>query len=219
VGPVLLLTLVVGGYMTNKFNADVVTEATDVVRVARRVFEQLSAAVQHPDEPQRVPTDDEMVWIRQMIEQDVNLYQGPALVATSQRDLFEAGLLPTRTPASAYRAIALSRLPSFVAQDRLGTFEYLIAAAPVPILRGDQGAVLTVPLALRQREINYDLQALNRGVMVGAMPPSSRRCNSINTSSIVGWSNARVTSATVPNAMRWPRDRNASRWHRSASSM
>jgi nitrogen fixation/metabolism regulation signal transduction histidine kinase len=39
----------------------------------------------------------------------------------------------------------------------------------VPILRGDQGAVLTVPLALRQREINYDLQALNRGVMVGAM--------------------------------------------------
>ena len=169
IGPVLLLTLSFGAYMSAKLHADVEAEATSIARVARRVFEQLSAAVQHPDEPQRPPTDDEMVYIRQMIDQDVNLYQGPALTATSQRDLFEAGLLPTRTPAGAYQAIALDRLPSYVGEDRLGTFQYLIAAAPVPTLHGTDGAVLTVPLALRQREIRRDLEALNRGVLAGAV--------------------------------------------------
>jgi signal transduction histidine kinase len=169
VGPVLLLTLSFGAYMSAQLHADVEAEATSVAKVARRVFEQLSAAVQHPDEPPRPPTDDEMVYIRQMIDQDVNLYLGSELMATSQRDLFEAGLLPTRTPAAAYQAIALDRLPSYVDEDRLGTFQYLIAAAPVPTLHGDDGAVLTVPLALRQRDIARDLQALNRGVLVGAI--------------------------------------------------
>jgi signal transduction histidine kinase len=168
-GPVLLLALAFGGYMSAKFNADVVSEATDVVQIARRVFEQLSAAVQRPDQPPRPPTDDELVLIRQMIEQDVNLYEGPELVATSQRDLFEAGLLPTRTPAEAYQAIALDRLPSYVGEDRLGAFQYLLAAAPVPVLRFAEGAVLTVPQALRQREIERDLEALNRGMLVGAV--------------------------------------------------
>jgi nitrogen fixation/metabolism regulation signal transduction histidine kinase len=58
-------------------------------------------------------------------------------------------------------------LPTFVTEDRLGTFEYLVAAAPVPS-RG-QDAVLTVPLALRQREIAREIDELNRGVLVGAI--------------------------------------------------
>jgi len=167
VGPVFLLTLAFGAYMSSMLRADVESEATAVVTVARQVFEQLSAAVQHPDEPQRAPTDDQMVLIRQMIDQDVNLYRGPDLLATSQRDLFTSGLLPRRTPAAVYRAVALERLPSHVAEDRLGPLEYMVAAAPVPLLRQD--TVLTVPLALRQREIEEQLEQLNRGVLVGAV--------------------------------------------------
>jgi nitrogen fixation/metabolism regulation signal transduction histidine kinase len=106
-----------------------------------------------------------MVWIGQVIDQDVNLYEGSQLVATSQRDLFDSGLLPTRTPAMAFRRVVLDRLPTFVAQDRLGTFAYLVAAAPVA--RGHD-AVISVPLALRQREIEQEIDKLNRGVLVGA---------------------------------------------------
>ena len=54
---------------------------------------------------------------------------------------------------------------------------------------------------------------------VHAAAPSSRRCSSMNTSSIVGCSNCARISFTVPRPMRWPRERNASRWQRSASSM
>ena len=49
--------------------------------------------------------------------------------------------------------------------------------------------------------------------------PSSRRCSSMKTSSIDGWPNCASTSATVPTAIRCPRERKASRWQRSASSM
>ena len=64
--------------------------------------------------------DDVMVWISQVIDQDVNIFDGPELLATSERDLFASGLLPTRTPDEVYRAIVLERLPSFVDEDQIG---------------------------------------------------------------------------------------------------
>ncbi len=49
VGPVLLLALAFGAYMTTKFRADVESEAASVVTVARRVFEELAVAEQRPE--------------------------------------------------------------------------------------------------------------------------------------------------------------------------
>jgi signal transduction histidine kinase len=165
--PVVLLALAFGAYMTTKFQDDVESEAAAVVTVARRVLEEIAAAGQRPGQQHARVTDDVMVWVGQVIDEDVNLFEGSTLVATSQRDLFDSGLLPTRTPAPAYRAIALDRLPTFVAHDRLGAFEYLVAAAPMQAQGRD--VVLSVPLALRQREIEREIDQLNRGVLVGAI--------------------------------------------------
>ena len=167
VGPVLMLALAFGAYMAGKFRADVEGEAKSVVTVARRVLEELVALQQPPGQPQAALSDDVMVWIGRALDQDVNLFQGASLAATSQRDLFESGLLPLRTPAGPYRAIALDRLPTYVAEDRLGSFQYLVAAAPIPA-RGP-GAILSVPLALRQREIEREIDELERGMLVGGV--------------------------------------------------
>ena len=163
IGPLLLFTLAFGAYMDTRFRADVEAEAESVVTAARRVFEQV-ASVEEPAGQRLVPlSDDLMVWIRQLIDQDVNLFEGSELVATSQRDLYNSGLLPTRTPAVLYRRIALERLPSFVAEDQ----QYLAAASPLPA-RGPE-AVLSVPLASRQREIELESDELYRGVLVGSV--------------------------------------------------
>jgi signal transduction histidine kinase len=168
IAPVLVFALAFGSYMTARFRADVEFESKSIVTVARRVFEELVAADERAaPAPGILPSDDLMVWIRQVINQDVNLFQGSALVATSQRDLFDSGLLPTRTPAAVYRGIALQRFPLVVAEDRLGDFEYLVAASPVQSLEPD--GVLTVPLASRQREIERQIEDLNRGVLVGGV--------------------------------------------------
>jgi nitrogen fixation/metabolism regulation signal transduction histidine kinase len=159
--PVLVLAVTFSAYMTGKLRSDVETEAQNAATIARRVLEDTIALQQLP------LSDDVLVWISQVINQDVNLYDGSRLRATSQRDLFDSGLLPERTPSTAYRAIALDRLPSFVAEDRTESFRYLVAAAPVPAL-GRQ-ALLSVPLALRQQEIEREITDLNRGVLLGAV--------------------------------------------------
>ena len=55
-----------------------------------------------------------MVLVGRAIDQDVNLFDGDTLQATSERDLFASGLLTTRTPGDVYRNIVLDRLPTFV---------------------------------------------------------------------------------------------------------
>jgi nitrogen fixation/metabolism regulation signal transduction histidine kinase len=112
-------------------------------------------------------SDDVMIWISQVIDQDVNIFEGPRLTATSERDLFASGLLPTRTPSQVYRAITIRRLPGFVDQDTLGAFPYMIAAAPVRVAGRD--AILTVPLTTRQREIEQEIDELDRGVYLASL--------------------------------------------------
>jgi signal transduction histidine kinase len=167
VGPVLLFAIAFGAYMTDKLRADVESEAGNVAVVARRVFDELSAAQARPGQERLDPSDDVMVWIRQVVDQDVNFYVGPQLTATSQRDLFQSGLLPARTPASVYREVVLGRRPVSVTEDHIGGFKYLVAAAPVSSLGRE--AILTVPLALRQREIEREIDDLTRGVLAGTV--------------------------------------------------
>src|SRR3954467_14344082 len=108
-----------------------------------------------------------MIWISQVIDQDVNIFEGAQLKATSKRDLFASGLLATRTPDAVFRAIVLQRLPSFVGEDRIGTVPYTIAAAPIHA--GAKKVILTVPLATRQRDIDREIDDLDRGVHLAAL--------------------------------------------------
>jgi two-component system nitrogen regulation sensor histidine kinase NtrY len=112
-------------------------------------------------------TDEIMVSVSRIIDQDVNIYVRDTLAATSQRDLFAAGLLSARIPAEVARAISLERQSSYVGDERLGGFEYTLAA--VPVRDGDSGAVLTVPLTLRQQEIENEVAALDRRVVLAGV--------------------------------------------------
>jgi len=165
--PVLTLALFIRTYFARQLQDDIETEAARTAAVAQRVIEQSSVLQRRSADAGSPISDDVMVWISQVIDQDVNIFDGAQLAATSERDLFESGLLATRTPDDVYRAIVLQRLPSFVGEDRIGTFPYLIAAAPVRL--GERDAVLTVPLANRQRDIERETDDLDRGVHLAAL--------------------------------------------------
>ena len=110
-----------------------------------------------------------MVWISRIIDQDVNVFDGTSeLLATSERDLFASGLLPTRTPAQVYRAIAIDRLPTYVGEDRIGEVPLPHGGGTGPHRPGAT-RVLTVPFTLRQREIEREIDELDRGVLLGAL--------------------------------------------------
>jgi signal transduction histidine kinase len=163
--PVVTLALVMRTYFASLLIADIKAEATRTAAVAQRVVEESDALRRRGAEG--VVADDVMVWIGQLINQDVNVFFDAELVATSERDLFSSGVLPTRTPDKVYRAIVLQRLPSFVTEDRIGAVPYMLAAAPVR--SGGRNGVLTVPLAYRQHEVEREIDDLDRGVHLAAL--------------------------------------------------
>ena len=164
--PVLTLAFVIRAYFANLLLAGVQAEAARTAAVAQRVIEESGALLRRGG--QVAPFgDDVLVWISQVIDQDVNVFDGPQLSATSERDLFASGLLPKRTPEDVYRAIVLDRLPSYVTEDAIGTFSYMLAAAPV---RAEgRPEILTVPLGTRQQEIEREIDDLDRGIHLAAL--------------------------------------------------
>ena len=165
--PVLTLAFVARAYIANRLLADVRSTATRTSAVAQRVIEDYATLQQRGATTVSRLDDDVMVWISRVIGQDVNIFERVRLLATSERDLFASGLLPTRTPADVYRAIVLQRLPSFIGEEQAGDFRYLLAAAPVRF--GAREAILTVPLTLRQHEIEREIDDLNRRIVLAAV--------------------------------------------------
>ncbi len=165
--PVLTLALVIRAYFTGLLLDDIRGEAARTAAVAQRVIEESDAMLRRGTEGLSPFGDDVMVWISQVIDQDVNIFNGSELFATSERDLFASGLLPTRTPEDVFRAIVLQRLPSYVSEDSIGGVPYTLAAAPVRT--GTRSAILTVPLAFRQQEVEREIDDLDRGLHLAAL--------------------------------------------------
>ncbi|MBP1603430.1 MAG: kinE 2, partial [Acidobacteria bacterium] len=165
--PVLTLAFVARAYMMDRLRADVEEAAIRTTAVAQRFVED-SSRIQERGEGEAITlNDDAIVGISRVIDQDVNVYDGARLVATSERDLFASGLLPTRTSADVYRAIVLDRRATFVGEERSGPFTYMVAAAPLKNA-GVRG-LLTVPMTLRQRAIDRETDDLNRRILLGVL--------------------------------------------------
>src|SRR5205823_10561570 len=94
--PVVILAYATRSFFANQLRAGIQSDAVRVAAVAQRVVEEYEALRQR--EAGAAPDDEIMVWLSRAIAQDVNIYHGPLLLATSERDLFESGLLPERTP-------------------------------------------------------------------------------------------------------------------------
>ena len=109
-----------------------------------------------------------MVWISQLINQDVNVYLQAELAATSERDLFASGLLPTRTPDEVYRAI-VAAAPAERRHRRSASARSRSCSPPRPSAPAGANAVLTVPLAFRQHEVEREIDELDRGVHLAAL--------------------------------------------------
>ena len=166
--PVLALAFVTRAYVAGQLQEGLESGALRTASTARRVIETVMTQQRRSEADLVVGvTDQILVSVSRIIDQDVNVFVRDTLVATSQRDLFASGLLPTRTPAEVARAIALERQSSYVGDERVAGQAYTIAA--VPIRDGEGGAILTVPLTLRQREIEREVDTLDRRVTLAAV--------------------------------------------------
>ena len=162
--PILVLAFLVRNYSIGQLQRDAEDFATRTASIAQGVVTELRA---NPATDSSEITDDLLVFVSQVIDQDVNIYEGSRLLATSERDLFASGMLSSRTPDALYEAIVLSQLPSFVTTDSAGRGEYLVAAAP--LFPGALDSILTVPMASRQYEIDQQIDEFDRGLLLAVM--------------------------------------------------
>jgi signal transduction histidine kinase len=165
--PVLALALVTRAYVAALMRADIELEATRIAGVASRVAEDFSSLQSRGLAALPVVDDNVVVWLSRVIAEDVNIFAGANLLASSERNLFASGLLPTRTPGDVYRAILLEGRSSYVARESAGGSEYLVSAAPIRIQ--GQTAILTVPLTSRQQEVSGQIAELDRRVLLAAL--------------------------------------------------
>jgi len=165
VAPVALLAVVARNFVASEMRNGVEREALRTSAAASRVVSDLIA----PQAARQGSALDDnlMVWVRRLIDEDANIFAGTELQATSERTVFASGLLSSRTPADVYRALALRREAGAVARERIGDFEYVVAAAPIQL--GGVDAMMTVPLTSRQRDIDSQIDALDRRVLLAAL--------------------------------------------------
>ncbi|MBI4484629.1 MAG: HAMP domain-containing protein, partial [Acidobacteria bacterium] len=169
--PVVIMAIATRAYFTSQLNAGVQEAAGRTARVAQRLVEDYATLQQRgggsTGSVLRALDDQIMLLVRIAIDQDVNLFERTQLVATSERELFASGLLSPRTPGDVYQRIVLDRLPTYVGVEQVGDVPYLLAAAPVRTA-GREG-IVTVPVALRQQEIERQKDELDRRVLFGAV--------------------------------------------------
>jgi signal transduction histidine kinase len=162
--PVVTLAIATQRYFANQLRAGVEDAAARTATVAQRLVEDYATLQQRGSGTLQSLDDQAMGLVGRAIDQDVNLFDGTRLQATSERDLFASKLLATRTPGDVYEHIVLDRLPTYVGVETVG---YLLAAAPVRA--GGREGIVTVPLTLRQQEIERQIDELNRRVLFGAV--------------------------------------------------
>jgi signal transduction histidine kinase len=161
--PVVALSIVTRVYVAERMRSNIEQEAVRTADAASRVVKDLVVPQAAED---GIPIEDNlMVWVSRLIDQDVNFFAAGRLVATSERNLFASGFLPTRTPAEVHQALQLDREAATVVRERVGALNpYLVAAMPL-----FEDGILTVPLTSRQQEIEQEIEALDRRVLLAAL--------------------------------------------------
>ena len=109
-----------------------------------------------------------MVLVSRAIDQDVNLFDGAELQATSERDLFASRLLPTRTPADVYRRIVLDRLPTYRRRARRSA-DRAIWSPPRRSAPADAKASSPCRRRCGSQEIERQIDELDRRVLSAAV--------------------------------------------------
>jgi signal transduction histidine kinase len=161
--PVVLLAIVTRVYIADRMRTNIEEEAVRTASAAGRVVQDLVGP--RAANPSVDIDDNLLVWVSRLVDQDVNMFSQGRLVATSERNLFASGFLPTRTPAEVHQALELRREAATVIRERVGTLNpYLVAGTRL----SEQG-ILTVPLTARQQDIEQEIETLDRRVLLSAL--------------------------------------------------
>jgi signal transduction histidine kinase len=168
VAPVLVLQGMVRSFVAERLRRESEDDAIERAGVAKKALEDF-VLYRRGEAPGRQPgLDSGLVYIASLMRNDLDVFDRGRLLASSKRELYASGLLPPRVGGSIYRALVLEGQPSALGTERIGGFSYLVVSVPVRLGAPEPG-ILSIPLALRQREVEAVLEDLDRTIRLGSV--------------------------------------------------
>ena len=164
----VVLQLVVRNFVSDRLRREAADDALDRAAFAKKIVDDY-AYYKRPEAAGEKPvTDEALVWVASIIRNDLDLFDRGRLLASSKRELYSSGLLAPRVSGPVYRALVLEGQPSALRTERIGDFSYDVASVPVR-LDGAEPGILSIPLALRQREVESALEDLDRTMRLASL--------------------------------------------------
>ena len=166
--PAAVLQVVVSGFVTARLRKESDDQALERAAVAKKAVEDYAFFQREEATGAESVTDVALVWLASVVKNDLDLFGQGRLLASSKRELYASGLLAPRVSGSVYRAIVLEGQPATLQTERIGDFSYLVASVPVHV-GGPEHGVLSMPLALRQREVEATVDDLDRTIRLASV--------------------------------------------------
>ncbi len=168
IAPVLVLQNVVERFVSDRLRGEAAGQALDLAAVAKKAVEDF-VFFQRSEAPGDQPvTDAVLVWVASLIQNDLDVFERGRLLASSKRELYASGLLPQRLSGEVFRAIALDGEQSSLRSEHIGSFSYQAVSVPLFFESGGP-RVLSIPLALRQREAEAVVEDLRRTIRLASL--------------------------------------------------
>jgi signal transduction histidine kinase len=159
--PVAVLEIVVLRFVADRLHRESEDQGLEKAAVAQKAVEDF-AYFQRGEAPGGEPvTDAALVWVSSLIRNDLDVFSRGRILASSKRELYASGLLPARVSGAVFRSLILDQAPSVLRTETIGGFSTLVASVPVR-LQGVEPGILSIPLTLRQREVQATLEDLDR---------------------------------------------------------
>jgi signal transduction histidine kinase len=165
--PMGVLQVIVGKFVRDRFWKESDDQALDLAAVARKAVEDFAFFQRGESPSERPVTDAALVWVASLIRNDLDVFEGERILASSKRELYASGLLPARVSGSVYRGLVLEGQPAFLGRETIGGFSYRVVSVPVSL--GPRSGILSIPLALREREVEAALDDVDRTINLASV--------------------------------------------------
>jgi signal transduction histidine kinase len=167
--PVVVMQVLVHRFVAGRLREEFMEQARERAEVARKVTRDYVRFLRREQGPGRPLTDDPLVWIADTVGNDVDVFESGRLLASSKREIFDAGLLPRRASGAVYREVILQGQPFYVRNERIGAFTYSVASVPLQLDEGAQPWILSLPLVLPQRDVQATVADIERRVRLASV--------------------------------------------------
>jgi signal transduction histidine kinase len=167
--PLLGLAFFVRGTIERQAEAGFVESTAHLARIVSRVVEDWVAVEGERAGGSTGINDEILQWLRQVVGQDIHLYENGALVATSRRELFASGYLIPRLPGEIDRRVVRGGLPFLLRRSSMSASPIPTVYTRVHLPGPDRGTVVAVPAVLQQQGVTRSVARIAELVLLATV--------------------------------------------------